>query len=395
VLSTAGRNAQSEAESEVVMVEFTEEQSLVLETAREFNEKASAPFIEEMDRENRFPEGLPAKLAASGLLGLKIPEEYGGGGIDALGAVLAIEELARCSPAIADLLCSMHASTGAILSFGSEELKRKYLPPVAEGKLIPAYALTEADAGSDLAAVRTRAVKDGERYLLSGSKTYITLGAVADYAVVLAVTDPEAEKKHRGMSLFVADEQLTLGKSEDLLGLRGLAVAEINFADSPVPAENLIGEENRGFVQIMKSLDGGRIEIAALAVGLAQGALEEAVRYAKERVQFGRAIAEFQAIQFSVADMQTKIDAARLLTYHAARLRDAGEPHSREASEAKVFASEIAMECASDSLQIHGGYGYSKEYKIERLFRDAKINQIFEGTNQIQRIVIARNLFGR
>ncbi len=289
----------------------------------------------------------------------------------------------------------MHASTGAILSFGSEELKRKYLPPVAEGKLIPAYALTEADAGSDLAAVRTRAAKDGERYLLSGSKTYITLGAVADYAVVLAVTDPEAEKKHRGMSLFVADEQLALGKAEDLLGLRGLAVAEISFADSPVPAENLVGEENRGFVQIMKSLDGGRIEIAALAVGLAQGALEEAVRYAKERVQFGRPISEFQAIQFSIADMQTKIDAARLLTYHAARLRDAGKPHSREASEAKVFASEIAMECASDSLQIHGGYGYSKEYKIERLFRDAKINQIFEGTNQIQRIVIARNLFGQ
>jgi len=376
------------------MLEFSDEQKLVIETAREFNEKAAPPFIEEMDRENRFPEGLPKKLAASGLLGLKFPEEYGGGGIDALGAALAIEELAKLSPAIADLLCSVHASTGVILSFGSEELKQKYLPPVAEGELIPAYALTEADAGSDLAAVRTKAVKDGEGYLLNGSKTYITLGTVADYAVVLAVTDATAEKKSRGMTLFVTDE-LNHGKEEDLMGLRGLAVGEISFDDASVPAGNIIGEENKGFGQIMKSLDGGRIEIAALSVGLAQGALDEAIRYAKQRVQFGKPISEFQAIQFRIADMQTKVDAARQLTYRAARLKDAGQPHSREASEAKLFASEIAMECAADSLQIHGGYGYSKEYKIERLFRDAKINQIFEGTNEIQRLVIARNLLGR
>ena len=376
------------------MLDFSDEQKLVIETAREFNEKAAPAFIEQMDRENRFPEGLAKKLAASGLLGLKFPEAYGGGGIDALGAALAIEELATVSPAIADVLCSVHASTGVLLAFGSEELKQKYLPPVAEGQLIPAYALTEADAGSDLAAVRTKAVKDGEGYLINGSKTYITLGTVADYAVVLAVTDPNAEKKSRGMTLFVTEE-LTHGKEEDLMGLRGLAVGEISFDDAAVPAGNIIGEENRGFAQIMKSLDSGRIEIAALSVGLAQGALDEAIGYAKQRIQFGKVISEFQAIQFKLADMQTKIDAARQLTYRAARLKDAGQPHSREASEAKLFASEIAMECAADSLQIHGGYGYSKEYRIERLFRDAKINQIFEGTNEIQRLVIARNLLGR
>jgi butyryl-CoA dehydrogenase len=196
------------------------------------------------------------------------------------------------------------------------------------------------------------------------------------------------------MTLFLVEE-LTHGKEEDLMGLRGLAVGEISFTDASVPAGNIIGEVNSGFSQIMRSLDGGRIEVAALSVGLAQGALDEAISYAKQRIQFGRSISEFQAIQFSIADMQTRIDAARQLTYRAARLKDAGQPHSREASEAKLFASEIAMKCASGSLQIHGGYGYSKEYKIERLFRDAKINQIFEGTNEIQRLVIARNLLGR
>ncbi|HUV06791.1 MAG TPA: acyl-CoA dehydrogenase family protein [Spirochaetia bacterium] len=376
------------------MIEFTEEQSLVLETAREFNEKAAMKFVEEMDRENRFPEPLPAKLAGSGLLGMKLPEQYGGGGIDALGSVLVIEELARVSPAIADFLVSVHASTGVILSFASEELKLKYLPQVAEGKLIPAYALTEADAGSDLSAIRSTATKKGDGYILNGSKTFITLGAVADLAVVLAITDPKAEKKHRGMTLLLA-EGFTRGKEEDLMGLRGLAVGEVSFVDTTVPAENVIGEENSGFSQIMKSLDGGRIEVAALSVGLAQGALDEAVRYAKQRVQFGKPISDFQAIQFMIADMQTKIDAARCITYHAAQLKDAGKSYSREASEAKLFASEIAMQCASDSLQIHGGYGYSKEYPIERLFRDAKINQIFEGTNQIQKLVIARSLLGR
>lgn len=376
------------------MFEFTEEQNLVLKTARMFNEKAAKKFVEQMDRENQLPVDLPAKLAQSGLSGLKLPEEYGGGAVNSLGAVLAIEELARISPAIADFLVSVNASTGVLLSFGSEELKAKYLPPIAEGKLIPAYALTEADAGSDLAAIRTTAVKKSDCFLLNGSKTFITLGAAADVAVVLAVTNPQTEKKHRRMSLFLA-EGFTRGKVEDLMGLRGLAVAEITFADVLVPAANLIGLENEGFSQIMKSLDGGRIEIAALSVGLAQGALDEAIQYARQRVQFGRSIASFQGIQFMIADMQTKIDAARYLTYHSAALKDAGKPHSRQASEAKLFASEIALQCASDSLQIHGGYGYSKEYPIERLFRDAKITQIFEGTNQIQRLVISRSLLER
>ena len=373
------------------MTEFTEKQELILETAREFNAREAESFVEEMDHENRLPSELMGRLAQYGLLGMKFPEQYGGGEVDSLAAALAIEELARISPAIADLVLAIHAGTGVLLSFGTEAQKQRILPPVTEGKLIPAYGLTEPDAGSDLAGIRTVAEKKGDHYVLRGSKTYITLGAASDCAVVLAITNPEAEKRHRGMSLILA-EGYTRGKKEDLMGLRGLEVGELAFNNLELPLENLVGVENEGFVQIMKSLDGGRIEVGALAVGLAQGALDCAVSYAKERKQFGKPIASFQAIQFLIADMQTRIEAARRLTYHAATLKDAGKPHSREASEAKLFASEIAMQCASDSLQIHGGYGYSKEYRIERLFRDAKINQIFEGTNQIQRLVIARSL---
>jgi butyryl-CoA dehydrogenase len=376
------------------MTEFSEKHQLILETAQDFNAKEAKNFIEEMDKENRFPAALPVKLSQYGLLGMKFPEEYGGSNMDALGAALAIEELARLSPAIADFLVSVHASTGVLLSFATDAHKSKYLPPVAEGKRIPAYALTESDAGSDLAGIRTTALKNNRAYVVNGSKLFITLGSTADFAVVLAITNPKAEKKHRGMSLLIV-EDFTKGKQEDLMGLRGLAVSEMSFQELSVPEANLVGKENEGFIHIMQSLDGGRIEVAALSVGLAQGALDEAVKYAKQRVQFGKPISTFQAVQFMIADMQTKIDAARRLTYHAAQLKDAGKPYSREASEAKLFASEIAMQCASDSLQIHGGYGYSKEYSIERLFRDAKINQIFEGTNQIQRLVIARNIFER
>ena len=376
------------------MTEFGEKHQLILETAQDFNAKETGKFIEEMDRENRFPAVLPRTLSQYGLLGMKFPEEYGGSEMDAFGAALVIEEIARLSPAIADFLVSIHASTGVLLSYASDGQKSEFLPPVAEGKRIPAYALTESDAGSDLAGIRCTALKKNGSYVLNGSKLYITLGAVSDFAVVLAITDPKAEKKHRGMSLLIA-EDYTKGKAEDLMGLRGLAVSEMSFQDLSVPENNLVGRENEGFIHIMQSLDGGRIEVAALSVGLAQGALDEAVKYAKQRAQFGKSISSFQAVQFMVADMQTKIDAARQLTYHAAQLKDAGKAYSREASEAKLFASDIAMQCVSDSLQIHGGYGYSKEYTIERLFRDAKINQIFEGTNQIQRLVIARNIFER
>ncbi len=376
------------------MFEFNEEQEMVLETAKEFNEKVAPKFIETMDHENELPRELMTQLAQSGLLGMKLPEQYGGGGVGALSAVLAIEELARVSPAIADILISVHASTGVIMSFASDQLKDKYLPPVAEGSRIPSYSLTEPNAGSDLAGVKTTARKEGSIFKVNGSKTYITLGVVSDYSVVLAITDPEAEKKTRGMSLLIV-EGFEKGKEEELMGLRGLAVGELSFSDTEVPEENIVGELNKGFKQIMMSLDGGRIEVAALSVGLAQGALDEAVKYAKERSQFGHPISDFQAVQFLIAGMQTKIDAARYLTYQAAGLKDAGKPYSREASEAKLFASEMCLQCASDSLQIHGGYGYSKEYKIERLFRDAKVNQIFEGTSQVQHLVIARNILGR
>ena len=373
------------------MIEFNEKQQLILETAREFNASEAGKFVEEMDHENKLPEALSDRLAQYGLLGMKFPEEYGGGEVDSLAAALAIEELARVSPAISDFVLALHASTGVLLSYGSDALKERLLPPVAEGKLIMAYGLTEPDAGSDLAGIRTTAEKKGDHYVLKGSKTYITLGAASDCAVVLAITNPEAEKRHHGMSLVLA-EGYAKGKREDLMGLRGLSVGELSFNNIEVPLKNLVGVENEGFIQIMKSLDSGRIEVAALSVGLAQGALDCAVSYAKERKQFGKPIAAFQGVQFMIADMQTRIEAARRLTYYAAVLRDAGKPHSREASEAKLFASEIAMQCASDAVQIHGGYGYSKEYTVERLFRDAKINQIFEGTNEIQRIVIAKNL---
>lgn len=373
------------------MDELTAEQRQVLDAARQFNAVEAARFIDLMERENRFPLQLPEVLARYRLLGLRFPREYGGSGVDAMGAALAIEELARLSPAIADVILCLHAGTGLLLAYASEEQKAHYLPPVARGERIPAYGLTEREAGSDLAALRTVAEPVAGGFRLRGAKIFITLGAVADFAVVLARTNPNAEKPHRGMSLLLVDGH-NRGKPQEFMGLRGTAVAGISFNNLFVPRENIVGLENDGFKQVMRSLDGGRIEVAALSVGLAQGAMDEAVKYAKQRKQFGRRISDFQAIQFLLADMQTRIEAARRLTYHAARLRDAGRPHSREASQAKLFASEAALQCASDALQIHGGYGYWKKFPVERLFRDAKITQIFEGTNQIQRMVIARNV---
>ncbi len=375
------------------MFSLSEEQKIIQETARDFAQKEAKKLVEDMDRANRFPADLPKKLAQVGLLGMKFPEKYGGVQADTLGSVMAIEEIAKVSPAIADFLISVHASSGVIMKWGTPEQKEKYLPPISSGELIPAYALTEPDAGSDLANIRTAAQRQGDRYIVNGSKTFITLAAVAELALVLAVTDPEAEP-HNGMSLLLV-EGFNRGKEEEFMGLRGLAVGEISFQDTPTPLSNRIGEENEGFRLVMESLDVGRIEVAALSVGLAQAALDEAVAYAKQRRQFGRPISRFQGIQFLIAEMATRIDAARLLTYQAALLKDAGKPFTREASEAKLFASDTAMQCVLDSLQIHGGYGYSKEYPIERLFRDAKINQIFEGTNQIQKLIIARSLLGK
>lgn len=371
---------------------LTEEQKMVQNTVREFANREIAPIASEMDRTAEFPRALHKKMADIGLLGITFPAEYGGADADTLTWALVLEELAKVSAACADLLVSEKASSDVILKWGTEEQKKKYLPPIANGEIIPAYALTEADAGSDLAATRTIAKLDKDNYIINGTKTFITLGTVADIAIILAVTDKG--KGTHGMSVFIV-EGFSKGKDEDLLGLRGLGCAELIFQDVRVPKRNLVGKENEGFKMIMQSLDEGRIGIAALSVGLAQAALEESIKYANQREQFGRPIAKFQAIQFMIADMATEIDAARLLTHRAALLEDQGKLFTRQAAEAKLYASNVVMKCATEGLQIHGAYGYTKEYLIERIFRDAKINQIFEGTNQIQKIIIARSLLRR
>lgn len=370
-----------------------DEQKMIQSMVREFTKKEIAPVASEIDRTAEFPRSLHKKMAQVGLLGMTLSSEYGGAGADTLSWAVALEELSKVSAACADLLVSEKASSDVILMWGNEEQKKKYLPSIAKGEIIPAYALTEADAASDLAALKTTAKLDGNNYVINGTKTFITLAAVADIAIILALTDKSVKSTH-GMSVFVAEE-FSKGKEEDLLGLRGLGCGELIFQDVQVPKDNLLGKENEGFKMIMQSLDSGRIGVAALSIGLAQAALEESIKYAKQREQFGRPIAKFQAIQFLIAEMATEIEAARLLTYRAAILKDQGKPFTREASEAKLYASDVAMKCAIEGLQIHGGYGYTKEYLIERIFRDAKINQIFEGTNQIQKIIIARSLLGR
>lgn len=373
------------------MASLTETQEDALGAAREFNKTSAIGFAKNMDDHNRLPDELPLALAQYRLLGLKCPAEYGGRDLDTLGSSLVIEELARVSPAIADLVLSVNASTGVLARFGSQALLSRYIPPVVQGAKIPAYALTEPTAGSDLAGIRTRAAVEKDGYRLSGAKKLITLARAADFVIVLAITNPNAEKPTRGMSLLLTEEFRT-GRAVGALGLRGLALGWLSFQKAWVPEGNLLGRENEGFKQIMQSLDNGRIETAALGVGLAQGALDAAVEYAQERSQFGKRLAQHQGIQFMLAEMQTRLDAARALTYEAARRKDSGEAHSRQASEAKLFASEVALYCASQGLQIHGGNGYTDEYVIERYFRDAKVLQIFEGTSQIQKLVVARHL---
>ncbi len=375
------------------MPDLKEAHRMALQSARSFNEKEASRFIYPMDKENIFPPDLPLTLARYGLLGLRSPKKYGGWNLDATGVVLVIEELARVSPAIADFLLSINASTGVLSLFGSEDLLSRYLPSVIRGEKIPAYALTEPLAGSDLASIRTRAEKTSGGYRLTGAKRLITLAGAADFVITLVVTDPNAEKPSRGMSLLVCEEFHT-GRLIKTLGLRGLALGWITFQKSQVPSKNLLGKENEGFKHIMQSLDGGRIETAALSVGLAQGALEMAVGYAKSRRQFGKPLAEHQGIRFMIAEMQTKIDAARALVLEAARLKDQGEPYARLASAAKLFASEVGLECASAALQIHGGVGYTEDFPIERFFRDAKAIQLFEGTSEIQKMVISRHVLG-
>jgi hypothetical protein len=376
----------------------TPEQEFLRRTIREFAEAEIRPSIMDWDEAQAFPAELVPRLASIGLMGIQVPEEYGGAGLSAIDYCICIEELARVDPSIALSVAAHNGLAIAHLSmFGSDEQKRKYLPPLARGETLGAWALTEAGAGSDAAAMRTTARREGAQWVIDGTKQFITHGKIAGTLVVIAVTD-RAEGRH-GVSAFVVERGtpgFVTGKKENKLGMRASDTSEVILQDCHVPAEALIGAVGEGFVNTLQVLDAGRIGIAALAVGLAQGAYDAARRYAHERRQFGQPIAWFQAIRWKLADMATRIDAARLLTYRAAWMKDSQtERTSIASSMAKLYASEIAVRAAEECVQIHGGYGFMKDYPAEKFFRDVKLCTIGEGTSEIQRLVIARELLGR
>ncbi|GMA50881.1 acyl-CoA dehydrogenase [Alicyclobacillus contaminans] len=361
---------------------------------REFAEKEVAPGAAERDEAEQFDRSLFDKMGELGLTGIPWPEEYGGAGMDYLGYVIAVEELSRVC-ASTGVTLSAHTSLAGwpIYKFGTEEQKQKYLRPMAEGRWLGAYGLTEPGSGSDAAGMRTTAVRDGDHYVLNGSKVFITNGGPAEVYVVFALTDPE--KRSRGITAFIVEKGtpgFSFGKKEKKMGIRASTTVELIFDNCRVPVENRLGEEGFGFKIAMMTLDGGRNGIAAQALGIAQGAYELARNYARERKQFGKSIADLQAIQFKLADMATKIEAARLLTYQAAWLESQGLPYGKASAMSKVFASDTAMEVTTEAVQIFGGYGFIREYPVERYMRDAKITQIYEGTNEIQRLVIARSI---
>ncbi|WP_326701630.1 acyl-CoA dehydrogenase [Streptomyces sp. NBC_01754] len=371
-----------------------EEHDMLRETIRSLAEAKIAPFAAAVDEEARFPQEALDALVASDLHAVHVPEEYGGAGADALATVIVIEEVARaCASSSLIPAVNKLGSLPVILS-GSEALKRKYLGPLAKGEAMFSYALSEPDAGSDAAGMKTKAVRDGDFWVLNGVKRWITNAGVSDYYTVMAVTDPE--KRSRGISAFVvekSDEGVSFGAPERKLGIKGSPTREVYLDNVRIPADRMIGEEGTGFATAMKTLDHTRITIAAQALGIAQGALDYAKGYVKERKQFGKPIADFQGIQFMLADMAMKIEAARQLTYAAAAKSERGDADlTFQGAAAKCFASDVAMEVTTDAVQLLGGYGYTRDYPVERMMRDAKITQIYEGTNQVQRIVMARNL---
>jgi hypothetical protein len=376
---------------------LTEDQELLRRSVREFAETEIRPHVREWDEAQHFPSEIVPTLASLGLMGIQVPEQYGGAGMSAIDYCICIEELARVDPALAlsvaahNGLCSAH-----ILFFGNESQKQKYLVPLAKGEKVGAWGLTESTSGSDAAGMRTMATRTGECWTLNGSKTFTTHGKSGDIMVVMAVTDKAAHT--RGISAFIVDRGtpgMTPGKKEDKLGMRASETSEVLFENCRIPFDQILGEEGQGFVGAMQVLDAGRIGIAALSVGLAQGAYEAALRYAQERKAFGKTISAFQAIQWKLADNATRIEAARLLTYRAAYLKDQGGRTSMESSMAKLYASEMAVKAADDCVQIHGGYGFVKDYPAEKYFRDVKLTTIGEGTSEIQRLVIARQLLAR
>ncbi|MBD8025503.1 acyl-CoA dehydrogenase [Ureibacillus sp. Re31] len=374
--------------------QLSEEHEQLRQMIREFAINEVAPSAAERDEEERFDREIWDKMAELGLTGIPWPEQYGGAGFDYLAYCIAVEELSRVC-ASTGVTLSAHTSLAGwpIYKFGSEEQKQKYLRPMAEGKKIGAYCLTEAGSGSDAGGMKTTAKREGDEYVLNGSKIFITNGGIADTYVVFAVTDPES--KHKGTSAFIVESSFpgfSVGKKEKKLGIRSSPTTEIVFDQCRVPKENLLGQEGEGFVIAMKTLDGGRNGIAAQAVGIAQGALDAATDYAKERVQFGKPIAANQGVSFKLADMATAVEASRLLTYQAAWLESNNLPYGKASAMAKLMAGDTAMSVTTDAVQIFGGYGYTKEYPVERYMRDAKITQIYEGTQEIQRLVISRML---
>jgi alkylation response protein AidB-like acyl-CoA dehydrogenase len=373
---------------------LSEEQELLRRTVREFAEAEIAPHVMDWDREQHFPRELVPALGRLGLMGIQFPEEYGGAGMSAIDYCLCIEELARVDPAVAlsvaahNGLCAAH-----IFMFGTEDQKQQYLVPLARGEQVGAWGLTEAGSGSDAAALQTRATPNDGGWMLNGSKAFTTHGRVGDVMVAMAVTDPS--RGHRGISAFVIESGtpgMSAGRKEDKLGMRASDTSEVVFADCRVSGDQLVGVEGEGFVNALQVLDAGRIGIAALSVGLAQGAFEAARAYALERRQFGKPIGEFQAIQWKLADTATRIEAARLLTYRAAYLKDQNRRTTLDSAMAKLYASETAVRAAEECVQIHGGYGFVKDYPAEKFFRDVKLTTIGEGTSEIQRVVIAREI---
>jgi len=372
---------------------FTDEQQMMRKMVREFAEKNIAPFVPEMEK-GVFPRVLLQSMGELGLMGIPIPAEYGGAGMDFTSYIIAIHEISKISPTVGVIL-SVHTSVGTnpILFYGTEEQKKAYIPKLASGEYIGAFCLTEPSAGSDAASLKSRAVKQGDEYVLNGSKIFITNGGEADTYVVFAQTAPE--KGSKGISAFIVEKStpgLIIGKDERKMGLHGSRTVQITFEDMLVPAKNRLGEEGQGLAIALSNLNTGRIGIAAQALGIAEGAFHEAVRYAKDRRQFGKPISAQQGIGFKLADMATAIEASKLLVYHAASLKEAGLTCTKESSMAKLMASKTAMEVTTEAIQVFGGYGYTEEYPVERYFRDAKVTEIYEGTSEIQRIVIAKQL---
>ncbi|MCJ7596289.1 MAG: acyl-CoA dehydrogenase [Desulfobacterales bacterium] len=377
--------------------ELTEEQKMIRAMVRDFARAEILPSASERDRTKTFPADILSKMGELGLMGMNVPQEYGGAGVDTVSYSVALQEVAYACASTA-VIMSVHNSVacGPVFLFGSDYLKETYLKPLARGEMIGSFALTESGAGSDPANQKAKAVRDGDSYVINGTKIFITSGKNSGLTVVTAYTNKQ--RRHRGISAFIIEKGspgFYVGKEEDKMGLRASDTVELIFEDCRVPAENLLGNEGDGFIIAMTSLDGGRIGIASQSVGLAQACLDAAVGYAKERIQFGKPISEFQAIRWMIADMAIQIEAARHLTFHAAAMKDRGENFTAAASMAKVFASEMANAVAYQALQVHGGYGYIKEFPVERYYRDARVFTLYEGTSEIQRKVISDSIFGR